>query len=171
MARFKRLTWDDLDNLTRAELVPRLEAEQGYWARKEQRGLGEADLEARKEFNAILAAAINPTDVSQALSEITGWLAGERPTGTSYWDEKPGPADGLTQLGRLRAYLAAKDWRRPGHTWRGATVWAHDDSGQVISVPDTVHHDVALRIRDAVEGIARAEGRSPAEVEADLSNA
>ncbi|WP_210435005.1 hypothetical protein [Saccharopolyspora sp. ASAGF58] len=33
MARFKRLTWADLDNLTREELIPRLEAEQAYWAR------------------------------------------------------------------------------------------------------------------------------------------
>ncbi|PWV71340.1 hypothetical protein SAMN05421630_11556 [Prauserella marina] len=35
MARFQRLTWDDLDHLTREELIPRLEAEQEYWARKE----------------------------------------------------------------------------------------------------------------------------------------
>jgi hypothetical protein len=28
MTRFQRLTWDDLDNFTRAELLPRVEAEQ-----------------------------------------------------------------------------------------------------------------------------------------------
>jgi hypothetical protein len=32
MTRFQRLTWDDLDNFNRAELLPRVEAEQQYWA-------------------------------------------------------------------------------------------------------------------------------------------
>lgn len=75
--------------------------------------------------------------------------------------------DGSTQLGRLRTYLEAQDWRRGSHSWRGATVWTHA-SGQVVSVPDTVEHDVELRVLDAIEGIARAERRRPSDVAFDL---
>lgn len=92
MARFQRLTWDDLDNLTRTELLSRLEAEQQYWARKEARGLNDADRRARKEFSDIVFAVINPSDLADSMAETTAWLKGERPTDTSYWREKPGRA-------------------------------------------------------------------------------
>jgi hypothetical protein len=90
MTRFQRLTWDDLGDFTRAELLPRVEAEQRYWARKEQRGLSEADQEARREFSKILCAVINPAGLAGAMGEMAAWLRGERPVNTSYWSEKPG---------------------------------------------------------------------------------
>lgn len=90
MARFKRLTWDDLDNLTRGELLDRLEAEQAYWARKEARGLSETDRKARNEFSDIVFAVLNPSKIAESMVETTAWLKGERPTDSSFWSEKPG---------------------------------------------------------------------------------
>lgn len=90
MARFKRLTWDDLNNFTRDELLSRLEAEQAYWVRKEARGLSPEDREARKQFSDILFAVLNPTKVADSMAETTAWLKGERATDTSFWDERPG---------------------------------------------------------------------------------
>lgn len=90
MARFKRLTWDDLDNLTRDELLDRIEAEQAYWARKEARGLSEAERTARKEFSDILFAVLNPAKIADSMAETTAWLKGERSTDSSFWSEKPG---------------------------------------------------------------------------------
>lgn len=90
MARFQRLTWDDLDNLTRAELLPRLEAEQQYWARKQARGLSEADQCARREFSRMLCTVISPDGLASAMGEMAAWLKGDRSVNTSYWDEKPG---------------------------------------------------------------------------------
>jgi len=82
MTRFQRLTWDDLGNFTRDELLPRLEAEQEYWARKEKRGLSEADQHAREEFAKILYAVINPAGLAGSMAETTAWLKGERATDT-----------------------------------------------------------------------------------------
>jgi hypothetical protein len=90
MAMFKRLTWDDLDNLTRKELLPRLEAEQAYWARMEKRRLSAADQQARKQFSDILFAVIDPSGLADSLAETTAWLKGERSTDSSYWREQPG---------------------------------------------------------------------------------
>ncbi|WP_190824717.1 hypothetical protein [Saccharopolyspora pogona] len=90
MARFKRLTWDDLNNLTRDELLPRLETEQAYWARKVARGLDAADREARKQFSDMVLAVLNPSAVADSMAETTAWLKGERPTDSSFWREKPG---------------------------------------------------------------------------------
>ncbi len=89
MARFKRLTRDDLNNLTREELLPRLQAEQAYWARKEKRGLSDADQQARKEFTDILFTALNPPGLAKSMAETTAWLQGERSTESSYWNEQP----------------------------------------------------------------------------------
>lgn len=94
MARFQRLTWDDLDNLTRAELLPRLEAEQQYWARKERGELSEADERARREFGRMLCTVISPDSLASAMGEMAAWLKGDRSVNTSYWDEKPGKAPG-----------------------------------------------------------------------------
>jgi hypothetical protein len=90
MTRFKRLTRDDLSNLTRNELLPRLEAEQEYWARKEKRGLSDADRQARKEFTDIVFTVLNPDGLADSMAEDAAWLKGERPTSSSYWDKKPG---------------------------------------------------------------------------------
>lgn len=90
MARFTRLTWDDLNTHTRDELIPRLEAEQQYWARKETHGLSEADQQARKQFSEILFAVLNPDGLATSMAETTAWLKGERPTDSSFWREKPG---------------------------------------------------------------------------------
>lgn len=90
MTRFQRLTWNDLDNCTRGELLPRLEAEQEYWQRKEQRGLSQADQQARREFTEILFTVIDPAGLASSMAESVAWLKGERATGSSYFDEKPG---------------------------------------------------------------------------------
>jgi hypothetical protein len=90
MARFQRLTRADLDSLTRDELLPRLEVEQRYRARKEKRGLSEDDRRARKEFSDILYAVISPSGLADSMAETTAWLKGERATDSSYWSEKPG---------------------------------------------------------------------------------
>ncbi len=90
MVRFQRLTWDDLGNFTRAELLPRVEAEQQYWVRKERRSLSEADQRAREEFSKILYAVINPPGLAGAMGEMAAGLKGERSANTAYWSEKPG---------------------------------------------------------------------------------
>ena len=89
MARFQRLTSDDLSTLTRVELLPRLEAEQQYWTRKEKRGLSAADQQARKEFSDLVYAVINPAGLADSIAETTAWLKGERPTDSTYFEEKP----------------------------------------------------------------------------------
>lgn len=89
MARFQRLTRDDLANLTREELLPRLEAEQEYWARKEKRRLSAADQLARKEFSDLVHAVINPAGLADSMAETTASLKGERSTDSAYWSEKP----------------------------------------------------------------------------------
>lgn len=90
MARFQRLTRADLDRLTRAELLDRLEAEQKYWARKEKRVMSDADREARKEFTDILFTVLDPGGLADSMAEDTAWLRGERRTASAFWDEKPG---------------------------------------------------------------------------------
>ncbi|ATY17285.1 hypothetical protein CU254_42645 (plasmid) [Amycolatopsis sp. AA4] len=90
MARFQRLTREDLNALTRNELLPRLEREQEYWARKEKRGMSAADQQARKEFTDMVFTVLNPDGLASSMREDTAWLKGERPTSSSYWDEKPG---------------------------------------------------------------------------------
>jgi hypothetical protein len=96
MTRFQRLTWDDLDNFTRTGL-PRVEAEQQYWARKEKHRLGEADQHARREFSKLLYAVINPPALADSMAETTAWLKGERAANTSYWGEKPGRQPSLAE--------------------------------------------------------------------------
>ncbi|SEP53609.1 hypothetical protein [Amycolatopsis saalfeldensis] len=89
MARFQRLTRDDLTTHTRDELLPRLEAEQEYWARKEKRGLSPADQQARKEFSNMLFIVLNPAELADSMAETTAWLRGERSTDSAYFTEKP----------------------------------------------------------------------------------
>ncbi len=90
MARFTRLTWADLNTHTRDELLARLEAEQQYWARREKRGLSEADQQARKQFTAIVFAVLNPDWLASSLAETAAWLKGEQPADSSFWCETPG---------------------------------------------------------------------------------
>ncbi|MFI5614970.1 hypothetical protein [Amycolatopsis sp. NPDC051903] len=91
MARFQRLTRDDLTKFTRDELLPRLEAEQQYWARKEKRGLSAVDRQARKEFSDLVHAVINPSELADSMAETTAWLKGERTSDSTYFKEKPDP--------------------------------------------------------------------------------
>lgn len=90
MAQFQRLTRDDLMKFTRDELLPRLEAEQEYWARKEKRGLSPADQQARKEFSDLVYAVINPAELADSMAETTAWLKGGRSSDSTYFTEKPG---------------------------------------------------------------------------------
>jgi len=118
MARFKRLTWDDLDKIPRNELLPRLEAEQQYWARKAQSGMTEADQEARKEFSDILIAAINPGKLVQGLEETASRLKGERSRPSEYWTETPGSHELSGDRRRLR---------------EGSAISARPDTGRHLS--------------------------------------
>jgi hypothetical protein len=90
MTRFQRLTWNDLGNYTRGELLPRVEAEEHYWQRKEKRGLSQADQQARREFTQMLYAVSSPAGLASSMAETTAWLKGERATPSSYFNEKPG---------------------------------------------------------------------------------
>jgi hypothetical protein len=90
MPRFQRLTWNDLDNYTRGDLLPRVEAEEHYWQRKEKHGLSQADQQARKEFTKILYTVTSPAGLASSMAETTAWLKGERAAPSSYFDEKPG---------------------------------------------------------------------------------
>lgn len=58
VARFERLTWADLNRLTRGELLDRVEAENAYWNRKAARGMSAEDVAAHREFGAIMHAAL-----------------------------------------------------------------------------------------------------------------
>ncbi|MEB3370963.1 hypothetical protein [Saccharopolyspora mangrovi] len=86
MAEFEHVTWDDLNRLTRGELLDRLEAEREHWARQEHGGFTEADRPAREEFNRILLTACAPAD---ATGETATWLARGRPNGHR-WNQGPG---------------------------------------------------------------------------------
>ncbi|MGW5569696.1 hypothetical protein ACWEVD_00730 [Nocardia thailandica] len=90
MARFKRLTRTDLYTLTRQELLDRLETEQGYWARKEKRGLSPADQQARREFTDLVFTVLNPDGLAESMREDTAWLEGARGSASTYWSEIPG---------------------------------------------------------------------------------
>lgn len=89
MPKFQRLTWGDLDKLTRNQLLPRLEAEQEYWARKQQRGMSPEDDAARAEFGRMLLAAIDPAGLAQEMGDTAAWLRGEGSAPT-WFNEKPG---------------------------------------------------------------------------------
>jgi hypothetical protein len=73
------------------ERIPRQlpEAEQQYWARKEQRGLRPEEQQARREFDRIFHAAFGPAGLAGSMAETTAWLRGERPTASPYWDQRP----------------------------------------------------------------------------------
>lgn len=87
MPRFARLVRNDLDELTRAELLDRIETEQAYWARKVKSGrMTDADREAEGKFIEILHAALNPAD---ALADTKNLVLGVRSAG-HYWDQVPG---------------------------------------------------------------------------------
>jgi hypothetical protein len=85
MPAFKRLTREDLTQLTRAELLDRITAENDYWDRKCKRGLNEADSTAHQEFSSILYAALDP---GAALNHAIAYVEGRGDNG--YWNEKPG---------------------------------------------------------------------------------
>lgn len=67
------------------------------------------------------------------------------------------------KIAGLSSYLEHTGWERRPVSWRGSTVWLHS-SGGVASVPKQVMGDFELRYLDAVEAIARAEGRNVTEV-------
>jgi hypothetical protein len=82
MARFKRLTDAEARTLTRAELLDRVEAEQGYWSRK--RSVCPEDQAAEREFSRIMHAYLSPqAAIAAAMDVVQG-----RPN--SYWETRPG---------------------------------------------------------------------------------
>lgn len=149
MARFQRLTRADLSNLTRGELLPRLEAEQRYWARKEARGLSEADQRARKEFSDILHVAINPEAFAGGMGEMVAWLKGERTTGTSYWSEKPGAVSETLIAAASLTNLAAALERSASLTAGVITLGVSDAArDRVIAIRAAAYRDAALLVRE-----------------------
>lgn len=92
MARFTRLTRADLTRYSRAELLPRVEAEQQYWARKARHGLSAADADARAEFYKILNVVIDITGLSADLRATSAALREEQAADSSYWSCPPGNA-------------------------------------------------------------------------------
>lgn len=67
VARFVRLTRADLAQLTRGELLDRIEAEQAYWHRKQDRGqFTDADRAAFAEFREIMHATFDPAAATRA---------------------------------------------------------------------------------------------------------
>lgn len=89
MARFTRLTRADLDTNTRDDLLDRIEAEQEYWKRKQQRGLSPADEQARREFSDLIAIVLDPSALADSMAEDAAWLRGERGP-SAYWSQIPG---------------------------------------------------------------------------------
>lgn len=81
MAKFKRLTDAEARQLTRAQLLGRVEAEQAYWSRK--RVTTEEDAAAEREFGRILHAYLNPlAAIEAAMETVQG-----RPS--DYWERRP----------------------------------------------------------------------------------
>jgi len=68
VARFKRLTDDEARTLTPRELLPRVEAEQAYWARKKIRT--DEDRAAAREFSRILFTYLDPGRQIQAVTNL-----------------------------------------------------------------------------------------------------
>jgi hypothetical protein len=93
MARFVRLTRADLARLTRAELLDRIEAEQQYWHRKQDRGKFTAeDRTAFAEFREIMHAACEPAAAIQDLNNRIAGVPGA------------GHTDRHGQVGHLEAF-------------------------------------------------------------------
>ena len=88
MAAFKRLTDAEARQMTRSELLDRLEAEQAYWMHNPARGMSEADVAAEREFSRIMHAYLSPGDGLAALRDV---LEG-RPN--DYWERRPGDDPG-----------------------------------------------------------------------------
>ncbi|UBU14238.1 hypothetical protein [Nonomuraea gerenzanensis] len=92
MPSFERLTIAEARTLTRAELLPRIEAEQKYWYdRIHACAMKPGDEQAFKTFNDIVHIAANPR---RAISD-TDAIAEGRPFDRDYWT-KP-----LGELGEL----------------------------------------------------------------------
>lgn len=85
MTRFQRLTDDEAQVLTRAELLDCVEAEQRYWARKGSMGaLSPEDQAAEREFSRIMHTYLSLDD---ALRDAIDMVQGR---GSGYWDSRPG---------------------------------------------------------------------------------
>jgi hypothetical protein len=68
----------------------------------------------------------------------------------------------------ITSYLDVNGWERQPDGWRGALVWAFDD--RQVLVPDRDGYaDGPRRVREIVRMLAEAEGRTPAEVAADIA--
>lgn len=74
MARFRRLTDTEARQLSRSELLDRIEAEQEYWHRK-RHSMTDADRAAEREFRRIWYALAGPDAVLGWMQELTDKLA------------------------------------------------------------------------------------------------
>jgi hypothetical protein len=155
VARFVRLTRADLAQLTRGELLDRIEAEQAYWHRKQDRGqFTDADRAALAEFHEIMHAAVDPAAATRDLSALVTGVPG---AGT-YWDEVPEPAGPAPAP---KPSVPAKTSRLQ----RAAAAWPGEPAGPGASVA-VIRRDqrqVALAYRLDVDEHARREavGQAP----------
>lgn len=84
MPRFKRLTYDEAQQLTRGDLLERLTAESEYWRRKAEQGrMSAADWDAHREFSRIMRLIDPHAAAVDALRAVRG------EPGASYWDSRP----------------------------------------------------------------------------------
>lgn len=76
------------------------------------------------------------------------------------------PVEADLSVAEIVAYLQARGWEEARSDWRWRRFWLGDHS--LALIPTSAHPDPARCIRDAVCDIARAEGRHPLDVLADL---
>lgn len=87
---FAHLTWDDLDHLTREQLMERIGAEREVWNRRRKRGLRGREREAEHEFTRIVFAVLPGDGLAQSMQDTAAWMAGRRYGPSTWMDEVPG---------------------------------------------------------------------------------
>ncbi|WP_069166936.1 hypothetical protein [Nocardia altamirensis] len=71
------------------------------------------------------------------------------------------------RVDQVTAYLAARGWRVSGR-WRNASVWSQSEFEVLVPPADTIA-DAAPRLRELVQCVADAEGRSPQAIWLDMT--
>ncbi|MEV0354992.1 hypothetical protein AB0H71_02915 [Nocardia sp. NPDC050697] len=87
---FERLTWGDLDTLTRKQLLDRLVVEQQYWQGRERAHMTAPDLAARAEFARILFAVVAPDGPASQRRLPAKWVHSKYGARAGYWSQIPG---------------------------------------------------------------------------------
>ncbi|UGT61893.1 hypothetical protein [Nocardia asteroides] len=87
---FERLTWGDLDTLTRKQLLDRLVVEQQYWQGRDRAHMTAPDLAARAEFGRILLAVVTPDGPASQRDLPSKWVRSKYGARAGYWSQIPG---------------------------------------------------------------------------------